>query len=99
DRTDITLPQSQEQMLTALAATGKPMVVVAFNGSALALNWAQEHASALLEAWYPGEYGGQAIAETLIGKNNPAGRLPVTFYKSVNDLPPFDDYSMSNRTY
>jgi beta-glucosidase len=69
------------------------------NGSALAVNWAQEHANAILEAWYSGEEGGTAIAETLAGVNNPAGRLPVTFYKGVEQLPPFDDYAMKNRTY
>jgi len=99
DRTDIQLPASQIKMLEDVATAGKPLVVVAFNGSALALNWAQEHANAILEAWYPGEFGGQAIAETLLGRNNPAGRLPVTFYKSVADLPSFSDYSMKNRTY
>jgi beta-glucosidase len=99
DRTDIKLPAPQEQMLEQVAATGKPMVVVLLNGSALAMNWAQEHANAVLEAWYPGEAGGKAIADTLAGRNNPAGRLPVTFYSSLDDLPPFTDYSMQNRTY
>ena len=69
------------------------------NGSAMAVNWANQNANAILEAWYPGEEGGTAIAETLAGVNNPAGRLPVTFYKSVDDLPPFEDYSMKGRTY
>ncbi len=69
------------------------------NGSALGVNWAHQNANAILEAWYPGEEGGTAIAETLAGANNPAGRLPVTFYKSVNDLPPFEEYSMKGRTY
>ncbi len=99
DRTDIQLPASQLQMLKDVAATGKPMVVVLLNGSALAVNWAQEHANAILEAWYPGEFGGKAIADTLTGKNNPAGRLPVTFYSSINDIPAFDDYAMKGRTY
>jgi beta-glucosidase len=99
DRTDIKLPASQEQMLEQVAATGKPIVVVLLNGSALAVNWAQEHANAILEAWYPGEAGGRAIGETLTGKNNPAGRLPVTFYTSLDELPPFSEYSMKNRTY
>jgi beta-glucosidase len=75
------------------------MVVVLMNGSALAAPWAQEHANAILEAWYPGEFGGKAIADTLLGVYNPAGRLPVTFYRSVSDLPAFDDYGMKNRTY
>jgi beta-glucosidase len=82
-----------------VAATGKPLVVVLLNGSALAVGWAQAHANAILEAWYPGEAGGRAIAETLDGTNNPAGRLPVTFYAGVGQLPPFEDYSMANRTY
>jgi beta-glucosidase len=99
DRTDIALPAVQRQLLEALGATGKPLVVVLMNGSALAIDWAQQHAAAILEAWYPGEEGGMAIAQTLAGENNPAGRLPVTFYASVKDLPPFDDYSMKNRTY
>ena len=99
DRTSIDLPAAQEDLLKALAATGKPLVVVLQNGSALAVNWAQRHAAAILEAWYPGEEGGRAIAETLLGLNNPGGRLPVTFYASLEQLPPFTDYSMHNRTY
>ncbi len=99
DRTNIVLPQVQQDLLHSLAATGKPLVVVLLNGSALAVNWCQQHAAAILEAWYPGEVGGTAIAETLDGKNNPGGRLPVTFYASVDQLPPFTDYSMRNRTY
>jgi beta-glucosidase len=99
DRTEIALPAVQRKLLEVLGATGKPLVVVLMNGSALAIDWAQQHAAAILEAWYPGEEGGTAIAETLAGKNNPAGRLPITFYASLNDLPPFTDYSMKNRTY
>ncbi|WP_348263845.1 glycoside hydrolase family 3 C-terminal domain-containing protein [Telmatobacter sp. DSM 110680] len=99
DRTDINLPDVQQEMLEAVAKTGKPMVVVLLNGSALAVNWAKDNARALLEAWYPGQSGGQAIAETLSGKSNPAGRLPVTFYSGIDQLPAFDDYSMANRTY
>jgi beta-glucosidase len=99
DRTEIGLPDVQQEMLEAVAKTGKPMVVVLLNGSALAVNWAQQNARAILDAWYPGQAGGQAIAETLSGKNNPAGRLPVTFYTGVDQLPAFDDYSMANRTY
>jgi beta-glucosidase len=99
DRTAINLPATQEELLHALAATGKPLVVVLQNGSALAVNWAQEHANAILEAWYPGEEGGTAIAETLAGDNNPSGRLPLTFYASLDQLPSFDDYSMKGRTY
>jgi beta-glucosidase len=99
DRTDITLPVPQEQLLEALAATGKPLILVLTSGSALAVNWANEHAAAILEAWYPGEEGGNAVADVLSGDYNPAGRLPVTFYLSVAQLPPFTDYSMANRTY
>jgi beta-glucosidase len=99
DRTDLELPDVQQQLLEAVVKTGKPMVVVLLNGSALAVNWAQQNARAILEAWYPGQAGGQAIAETLSGKNNPSGRLPVTFYTGVDQLPPFDNYSMANRTY
>lgn len=99
DRTDIGLPAAQQSLLEAAKKTGKPLVVVLLNGSALAANWAQQNADAILEAWYPGQAGAQAIAETLSGKNNPGGRLPVTFYRSVDDLPPFTDYSMANRTY
>ena len=94
DRTSIDLPAAQEDLLKALAATGKPLVVVLQNGSALAVNWAQQHANAILEAWYPGEEGGTAIAETLAGDNNPAGRLPLTFYSSLSQVPPFEEYSM-----
>ena len=97
DRTDIALPQPQRDLLKALAATGKPVIVVLMSGSAVAVD--PELSSAILAAWYPGEEGGTAIAETIAGDNNPAGRLPVTFYKSVDDLPPFDDYSMRGRTY
>ncbi len=99
DRTDIKLPSAQQQMLEAVAATGKPVVVVLLNGSAVAVEWAQTHAKAILEAWYPGQAGSEAISETLSGKNNPGGRLPVTFYADVAQLPAFDDYSMANRTY
>jgi beta-glucosidase len=99
DRVDINLPRPQEELLEALAGTGKPLIVVLTNGSALAVNWAQQHAAAILEAWYPGEEGGTAVADVLAGDYNPAGRLPVTFYKSMAQLPPFVNYSMSGRTY
>jgi beta-glucosidase len=99
DRTSLDLPRPQQQLLEALAATGKPLIVVLTSGSALSVNWAQEHAAAVVEAWYPGEEGGTALAEVLAGDYNPAGRLPVTFYTGVDQLPPFDDYSMANRTY
>ncbi len=99
DRTKIDLPKEEEDLLQALGATGKPLIVVLMNGSALAVNWANDHANAILDAWYSGEEGGTAIAETLAGANNPSGRLAVTFYKGVEQLPPFEDYSMKNRTY
>ena len=99
DRTSIDLPQPEEDLVEAMAATGKPLAVVLMNGSALAVNWINDHANAILEAWYPGEEGGSAVAETLSGKNNPAGRLPITFYKGIDQLPHFEDYGMANRTY
>lgn len=99
DRSAIELPAVQMRLVDALAATGKPLIFVLMNGSALALGDAGEKASAILEAWYPGESGGTAIAETLFGENNPSGRLPLTFYAGTNQLPPFDDYSMKGRTY
>ena len=99
DRTSIDLPAPEEALVEAVQATGKPTVVVLMNGSALAVNWINDHANAVLEAWYSGEEGGAAIAETLSGKNNPAGRLPVTFYKDTAQLPNFEDYEMTNRTY
>ena len=99
DRTSLDLPEPQENLVKAAIATGKPVVVVLTSGSAISANYAAEHASALLAAWYGGEEAGTAIAETLAGVSNPAGRLPVTFYKSVDQLPPFTDYAMKGRTY
>jgi beta-glucosidase len=99
DRTDLDLPGVQEALLEAVTATGTPLIVVLLNGSAVAVNWAQEHAAAIVEVWYPGEEGGTALADVLFGDYNPAGRLPVTFYKSVEDLPPFRDYDMKGHTY
>ena len=99
DRTSIDLPEPEEALIEAVASAGKPMAVVLLNGSALSVNWINKHANAILESWYPGEEGGTAVAETLSGKNNPAGRLPVTFYTGVNQLPNFEDYGMANRTY
>jgi beta-glucosidase len=99
DRTSIDLPKPEEDLLEELVATGKPVVLVMTNGSALAVNWAKDHANAILDAWYPGEEGGTAVAETLSAKNNPAGRLPVTFYTGVDQLPPFASYAMQGRTY
>ena len=99
DRTEIGLPEIQENLVKAAIGTGKPVVVVLTSGSAIAANYAAEHAAALLELWYGGEESGTAIAETLAGIDNPSGRLPVTFYKGVDQLPKFDDYSMDGRTY
>ncbi len=99
DRTSIDLPAAQQHLLESLGATGKPVIVVSLSGSALALTWAKEHAAAILQAWYPGVDGGTAIARTLAGINNPAGRLPVTFYAGTSDLPAFTNYSFKNRTY
>lgn len=99
DRTRIELPAVQTDLLQALQATGKPVVFVNCSGSAVAMPWAAEHVPAIVQAWYPGESGGRAVADVLFGNVNPAGRLPVTFYRSTADLPPFDDYSMANRTY
>ncbi len=99
DRTSLDLPAPQEQLLERVHAVGKPTVLVLMNGSALGVNWADAHVPAIVEAWYPGEEGGTAVAGLLAGDFSPAGRLPVTFYKSVDQLPPFDDYSMSKRTY
>jgi len=99
DRTSLDLPKPEQDLLEALASAGKPIVLVLSNGSALAVNWADKHVNAILDSWYPGEEGGTAIAQTLSGKNNPAGRLPVTFYTGVGQLPPFEDYAMKGRTY
>src|SRR5690606_36141819 len=91
--------KAQTDAMKALKATGKPVVFVMMTGSALALPWESENIPAIVNAWYGGQSAGTAIADVLFGDYNPAGRLPVTFYKSVDDLPPFDDYSMANRTY
>jgi beta-glucosidase len=99
DRTSLDLPKDEEDLLKAVKRTGKKLVVVLMNGSALSVNWAAKNADAILEAWYPGEEGGTAIAQTLSGDNNPSGHLPVTFYTGVDQLPAFEDYSMANRTY
>lgn len=99
DRTSIDLPGVQENMLKKLKATGKPVILVLMNGSALAINWATENIPAILESWYPGQDGGAAVADVLFGDYNPAGRLPITFYKSIDQLPPFENYDMLGRTY
>jgi beta-glucosidase len=98
DRTSIDLPAAQQRLLERVVAVGKPTVLVLLNGSALAVNWAQANVPAIVEAWYPGQ-AGNAIADVLFGDYNPAGRLPITFYRSVNDIPAFDDYRMTGRTY
>jgi beta-glucosidase len=99
DRTRIDLPDIQQQLIKEIYALGKPVILVLLNGSALAVNWEKENIPAIVESWYGGQAAGQAIADVIFGDYNPAGRLPVTFYKSVNDLPPFEDYNMKNRTY
>jgi beta-glucosidase len=99
DRVRLGIPRVQEALLQRVSALGKPVVLVLLNGSAVAVNWAREHVPAIVELWYPGQAGGAALADVLFGDYNPAGRLPVTFYKSEDQLPPFDDYSMKGRTY
>jgi beta-glucosidase len=99
DRTALGLPRPQEELLERIHALGKPVVLVLMNGSALAVNWAKDNIPAIVEAWYPGQAGGEALADVLFGDYNPGGRLPVTFYRSVEDLPPFEDYRMDRRTY
>jgi beta-glucosidase len=99
DRTSLDLPAEEQQLVASIKGAGKPLVVVLVSGSGLAVNWIQANADAILQAWYPGEEGGTAVAETLAGRNNPAGRLPITFYKGLEALPDFTDYSMKNRTY
>jgi len=99
DRTHLKLPRSQENLLKALAATGKPIVFVNMSGSAMAINWQQQNLAAIIQGFYPGEATGSALTGLLYGDYSPSGKLPVTFYKSVNDLPEFTDYSMNNRTY
>ncbi|CAN5409782.1 glycoside hydrolase family 3 protein [soil metagenome] len=99
DRTDIVLPKPQEQLIKDIQALGKPVVLVLMGGSALAVNWESQNTPAILQSWYPGQFGGTAIADVLFGDYSPAGRLPVTFYKSVDQLPPFEDYNMEGHTY
>jgi beta-glucosidase len=99
DRTSFDLPEPQEKLLKAIIHTGKPVVLVLVAGSGVSAIYAQRHAAAVLVAWYGGEEGGTAIAQTLAGESNPSGRLPVTFYRSVTQLPAFEDYAMRGRTY
>jgi len=99
DRTGLGLPGVQQRLLEAVHATGVPLVVVLLNGSPVDVRWADEHAAAIVEAWYPGEEGGTALADVLLGDYNPAGRLPITFYRSLDQVPPFEQYAMEGRTY
>jgi beta-glucosidase len=99
DRTNLDLPKTQENLLRVLYSTGTPVILVLTSGSALAINWEKENIPAIVQLWYPGQEGGTALADVLFGDYNPAGRLPITFYKSVDQLPPFEDYTMNGRTY
>ena len=99
DRTSLELPKPQDELLRAVHAAGKPVVLVLFSGGGLGVNWADANVPAVVQAWYPGEEGGAGLADVLFGDYNPAGRLPVTFYKSASQLPPFDDYGMEGKTY
>jgi beta-glucosidase len=99
DRTSLDLPAAQQELLERVVGVGKPTVLVLLSGSALSVGWAQEHVPAIIQAWYPGQEAGTAIADVLFGDYNPGGRLPVTFYRSVDDLPPFESYDMEGRTY
>lgn len=99
DKPDLNLPGLQEEILEAVHASGKPTILVLLSGSALAVNWADEHVPAILQGWYPGAEGGRAIAEILFGERCPEGKLPVTFYRSCEELPDFTDYNMKGRTY
>jgi beta-glucosidase len=99
DRTSLDLPAPQQRLLERVQATGKPVVLVLMSGSALGVNWADANVPAIVQAWYPGGEGGHAVAQLLAGDYSPAGRLPVTFYRSTDQLPPFADYTMDGRTY
>jgi len=99
DRTSLDLPAPQEKLLERVHALAKPVILVLTSGSAVAVNWAEHYVPAILQAWYPGGEGGTAVAEAIAGDFSPSGRLPVTFYKSTLQLPPFEEYSMANRTY
>lgn len=99
DRISLDLPKMQDKLLRAIVELNKPTVLVLMNGSAVAVNWAKDHVKSIVDLWYPGQAGGSAIADVLFGDYNPAGRLPVTFYKSADQLPPFTDYTMKGRTY
>ncbi len=99
DRTNLQMPSAQQKLIKELYDLGKPLVFVLTSGSAMAINWEQEHLPAIINAWYPGQAGGSAVADILFGDYNPSGKLPITFYRSIKDLPPFEDYHMNGRTY
>jgi len=99
DRTRIELPQVQEDFIHAIYGLGKPVIIINCSGSPMAMPWEVGHLPAILQAWYPGEEGGRAVAEVLFGDVNPSGHLPLTFYQATTDLPAFTNYSMANRTY
>ena len=99
DKPNLNLPGRQQEILEIACASGKPVVLVVLSGSALAINWADEHVPAIVQGWYPGAQGGKAIARVLFGDKNPEGKMPVTFYRTLEELPAFTDYSMKDRTY
>jgi beta-glucosidase len=99
DRTNLDIPGNQQLLLEKLKWLKKPVILLLTNGSALSVKWAKENVPAIVECWYPGEEGGNAVADVLFGDYNPAGRLPLTFYQSINDIPAFDDYRMDGKTY
>ena len=99
DKKDLNLPQVQQNLLEKVVAVGKPTILLLSTGSAMGINFADEKCNAIIQTWYPGARGGQAVAECLFGGFSPAGKLPVTFYRNVDDLPEFTDYTMKGRTY
>ena len=99
DKLGLMLPGLQEELLEAVAAVGKPVILVLSAGSAIDLSWAEEHVDAIIDSWYPGARGGKAVAEAIFGEYSPSGKLPVTFYQGTENLPEFTDYSMAHRTY
>jgi len=99
DKSNLNLPGLQQELMEKIYTVGKPVILVLLSGSAMSINWADNHLDAIIQAWYPGTLGGKAIAELIFGKYSPSGRLPVTFYRSIEELPDFEDYSMANRTY
>ncbi|WP_304944529.1 glycoside hydrolase family 3 C-terminal domain-containing protein, partial [Vallitalea guaymasensis] len=99
DKIHLDLPGQQQKLMEEVYKTGKPIILILLNGSAVAINWADDNVDAILEGWYPGGEGGNAIADIIFGNDSPSGKLPITFYRSLDDIPSFDDYSMKNRTY